>query len=107
MAAGIENARMLDVVTTNDQEIILVMVAAQPWTDDRVFDVQLKVKTYLTYIDSGQLLKDFPEAVGRTIRVQLDTVHPLSPLAKRFIGIAENDWLRPIGVTFSVVELPA
>jgi hypothetical protein len=106
MPAGIEVANVVDVVTNTGREVALIVVAVHPWTDEQVLALQSKVKLYLAYLESGQMLRDYPAAKGLPVRFQLDTTHPLSPLANRFVAVATDTWLRPIGVRFSVVELP-
>jgi len=104
MAVGIEDPSGLDLVTMgkSGEEVALIMVAAEPWTDEKVLALQAKTKSYLNYVESGSLVRDYPSSVGKRLRFQLDTAHPLSELAQRFISVASVEWCAPIGINFVV-----
>ncbi|MFO1190862.1 MAG: DUF6572 domain-containing protein [Rhodoferax sp.] len=104
MTPGIENPAMLDLVTSSKDEVILIMVATEPWGDEKVLALQSKTQAYLEYLDSGCLLKDYPQSRDMKVRLQLDSTYPISPMAKQFIEVATAQWLRPLGIPFSVVE---
>ena len=107
MAVGIENPSSLDLVTMSKsgEEVALIMVAAAPWTDEKVVALQAKTQSYLAYVESGSLARDYPGSVGKRLRLQLDTSHPLSELAQRFISIASAEWCAPVGISFVVVTV--
>ncbi len=104
MAVGIEDPSKLDLVTMSKSgdEVALIMVASEPWTDEKVAALQAKTQSYLTYVESGNLARDYPSSVGKRLRFQLDTSHPLSELAQRFISIASAEWCAPVGISFVV-----
>ena len=107
MGVGIEYSTTLDLVTLSESgdEAALIMVAAEPWTDEKVLALQAKTQAYLTYIESGGMARDYPNTVGKRLRLQLDTTHPLSELAKRFIAVAKAEWCEPVGIAFLVTKL--
>ena len=107
MATGIEHPSVVDLVTldSTSQEVALIMVAAAPWTDDKVLELQAKTNAYLTYYESGQLWKAYPDLVGKRVRIQLDTSYPLSELANQFANVATEEWLKPLGLRFAILEV--
>lgn len=105
MAIGIEDATTIDLVTADQGEVALIMVASNPWTDESVLALQSKTQAYLHYIDSGALAKDYPQSRGLRVRLQLDAAHPLSPMARRFVEVASEQWLQPMGMTFLVTRV--
>jgi hypothetical protein len=104
MPVGIENSSSLDLVTMSKsgEEVALIMVAAEPWTEQKVFALQAKTQSYLTYVESGGLARDYPTSVGKRLRFQLDTAYPLSELAQRFVSVASTEWCNPVGINFVV-----
>jgi hypothetical protein len=107
MATGIENPATLDLVTTTKHgDVVLVMVATEPWSEEKVLALQSKTQAYLDYIDSGGLVTDYPQSRGMNVRLQLDTTYPPSALAKQFIERATTQWLQPLGIPFSILEMP-
>ena len=81
------------------------MVASEPWDDEKVLALQAKTKSYLSFVEEGQFLRTYPDAEGKKLSFQLDTVHPLSQVAASFVENASRQWLEPLGISFSVHEL--
>jgi hypothetical protein len=70
--AGLEDVNTVDLVAKSpDGNFLLVMVEERPWIDFERQSTQLyeKVSTYLTYVLTGQLVRDYPDAGG--VRVDL------------------------------------
>jgi hypothetical protein len=107
MDRGLSRADVVDLVAKDaaGNEYTLVIVASSPWDDDAVLSLQAKVKNYITFVESGQLLRVYPDAVGKRIAFRLSTMHPLSPMADRFVHLATSQWLRPLSIAFEVREL--
>lgn len=107
MASGIENSEVVDLVArdADGSHYSLVMVASEPWSDEGVLALQSKIKSYLSFIEEGQFLRTYPDAQGKRLSLQLDTVHPLPHAAKTFIDAATRQWLEPLGITIRIHEL--
>lgn len=107
MAIGIENPTAVDLVTMDPlgEEVALIMVATEPWTDEKVLALQSKTKSYLDYIESGQFRSAYPDASAKRVRIQLDTSYPLSKVAGEFVSVASEQWLKPLGLRFVVEEV--
>jgi hypothetical protein len=107
MPTGIENASVVDLVTVDPKttQHALIMIAVEPWTDDKVLALQAKTQAYLSFVESGELVKRYPGATGKPLRFQLDTAYELSGMAAQFVAVAERDWLAPVGIEFRVNEV--
>ena len=107
MASGIENSSSIDLVTFDavEEEVALIMIATNPWTEVEVLALQAKTQFYLDCVEGGELLGRYPLAKGKRLRFQLDASFSLSTLAKEFLEIAEEQWCKPLGIRFVVHEL--
>lgn len=79
---SLEQAEVIDLVTESPSgEINLIMSDTERWdgSPERVLQLQDKLNTYYAFVDSGQLYELHPQARGRPIRFQLDTLEPLDP----------------------------
>jgi len=71
----IEEAGKVDIVALprNRREVILLVADHLPWSDDEqgrlehVYLLQEKLNSYLRYVESGELYRDFPDAKGRKV----------------------------------------
>ena len=107
MATGIEKANVVDLLTVDPKtgQHALIMVASEPWTDERVLALQAKTQAYLSFVESGELVRLYPGASGKSLRFQLDTAYALSGLAAKFVAAAKREWLAPVGIEFLVNEV--
>jgi hypothetical protein len=105
MASGISNPSVVDVVTVDPKsdEYAMIMIATEPWSDKMVLALQAKTQTYLSFVEAGELIKQYPAANGKTLRFQLDTSYELSASAAKFVAVASREWLQPMGIEFRVV----
>src|SRR5437879_8694955 len=105
MASGISNPNVVDIVTVDPKsdEYTMIMVATEPWSDEMVLALQAKTQTYLSFVEAGELIKQYPAANGKTLRFQLDTSYELSGSAAKFVAIASRAWLSRMGFEFCVV----
>jgi hypothetical protein len=106
-ASGIENPGIVDLVSRDKggAEYSLIMVASQPWDDEKILALQAKTKSYLSYVEEGQFLRMYPDAKGKPLLFQLSTVHPLSEPANAFIETVRRLWLDPLKIGFRICEL--
>ena len=98
---------VVDLVSTSkdDNLMILSIVADEPWDDERVLDLQAKLKNYLSYVENGSLFQDFPESSGKTICFRLHSEFPLNERAEHFIDLAKRQWLSPAGIHWQASSL--
>ena len=74
--SGVEDPSKIDLVTFDParDEYILVLVEPRPWdgSEERARQLITKVDNYRFFVSSGQLAKNYPESVGKAVRLQLD-----------------------------------
>ncbi len=75
---GLENPAIIDLITLDQErnEVVLVMLERRPWGLGQVQREQLndKLNSYFTYVIDGHLLDQYPQYLGKSVRLQLDCV---------------------------------
>ena len=72
-------------------DVWLVITDHLPWDEDEgghLLLLQDKLNAYLRFIESGEMLQQFPQLGGRRICIVLAGKFPLSDRAQRFIEMA-------------------
>src|SRR5688572_15421835 len=70
----VENSQVVDFVGTDIQtdEVVLSIVDASEWGDrDHLLALQAKLNSYFAFIETGQLLEDYPKAAGKAVRIDV------------------------------------
>jgi|SRR6185437_16713534 len=106
---AVDNPNVVDLITHDPAtgEFDLIMVADWDWTDEpelRLAQLAHKIENYLGFALDGGLIAQYPQADGAPLRLQLDTVHPLSPAAAELVA----DWRRRLidqRISFRVNQL--
>jgi hypothetical protein len=91
----VDNPNVVDLITHDPAtgEFTLIMVAEWDWAADpetRLVQLAHKIENYLIFTLDGGLVAQYPQAEGATVRLQLDTLHPLDPAAAELV----TDWRR-------------
>ena len=86
---SIEQKNTIDIVTAdkNSAEVRLFITDHLPWDEsvpDHVLILQDKINTYLSYVESGELLEKYPFANEKRIIIQVLGKFQLNPIAERF-----------------------
>ncbi len=73
-SVGVQNPWVIDAIEGAGERVILKMFETRPWSEafDRMFQLQEKFNAYMAFILDGEMRTDFPELVGRPIRVVLE-----------------------------------
>jgi len=90
---SVENPRVVDFVSIDPDTGAVVLTISDPlsWDEEgHLAALQEKLNVYLSFIESGELLKSCPEALGRKVRIALVHREPLSALALRFLETARG-----------------
>ena len=102
---GVENPRVIDLVTYDPKsgEYALIMTEEREWdgSPDRVLQLQEKVNNYLSFALDGQMARQYPESVGKPIRLQLDCVAEPDAASARLIELVREK-LRSEGIRLIV-----
>lgn len=89
---SVENPAVVDFISIDPQtdEIVLTIADHLPWDEghEHLLALQQKLNTYLSFIESGELLASRPEATGRRVRIILMHREALTPMAARFLDSA-------------------
>jgi hypothetical protein len=92
--SGIERTGMLDAFAhdTRDDVLVLAMFETRPWNlgDRQLWQLQEKLNAYVSFILDGELKDNFPDLVGKPVRIELRAVHEPSERAMGFLGRARE-----------------
>lgn len=68
------------------------MTEPRPWngSDQRLFELQEKVNTYLSFALDGEMLEQLPQLAGKKLRLQLDCVDQPDPKTEYFLGLIQQ-----------------
>lgn len=81
----------VDIVAPANQDgkAELVLVDQLPWKVDEgehLVMLQDKINTYLAYVESGQLVDDFPNAKGRDVVLKINALYAPSEMGEKFLA---------------------
>ncbi len=73
-AVGVQNPWVIDAIEGAGERVVLKMFETRPWEEafDRMFQLQEKFNAYMAFILDGEMRADFPELLGRPVRVVLE-----------------------------------
>ncbi len=111
-AFGVENPRGLDALAFDGEtgEAVLIMVEPRPWdgSEQRIFQLQEKVNSYLSFALDGEMTEAFPHLAGKPVRLQLDCALPPDSMTEHFItAVREHIALQDMKFAVRVVGEPA
>jgi hypothetical protein len=105
----VENPHVVDFISTDTgtDDIVLTIADHLPWNEghEHLLALQQKLNTYLSFIESGELLEARPEAAGRRVRIALMHREPLTAMAARFLDSAKTT-IREAGFDLTWQHLP-
>lgn len=86
---GVRNPEVIDLVTHDPKsdEFVLIMFEPRPWdgSQERLDALQKKVNNYIFFAMGGQLEKYYPQALDKSLRIQLDCHTPPDPKTQTFL----------------------
>jgi hypothetical protein len=90
---SIEKTNIVDAVYVDSQteEVILMITDHLEWNDlsgEHLLLLQEKINGYLRFIESGELVKTYPKALGRQVVIDVVGKYPLNDEAERFYELA-------------------
>lgn len=101
---SIVDAIGIDPQTAN---VMLAISDHLPWTDPEHFStLERKLAAYVDFVESGQLLESYPEAIGRAVGIQVIHQHEPTLEALSFL-VAAREGLRERGIGLVFGGLPA
>lgn len=103
--AGVRDPRLIDLITYDPKsgEYVLIMTENREWdgSADRVLELQEKLNNYLSFALDGQMARQYPESVGKPLRLQLDCLSIPDPETSRLIEMVREK-LRADGIRLVV-----
>jgi hypothetical protein len=89
---AVDNASVVDAVGIENAsgEVVLTVSDHLDWVDEAAHleVLQSKLNTYLAFVESGELLEQYPGAAGRPVRIEVVLKYPPSASAERFFSEA-------------------
>jgi hypothetical protein len=80
MPTGLQHPSIIDLVTYDPktEEIAVIMHEYRPWSVDpaHMDELTQKINNYVHFVESGELVAKFPQAAGKSVRLQLDCSQP-------------------------------
>jgi hypothetical protein len=101
---GLSDSHTVDVVAEDAAgEVMVVMVEDRPWSGGRPQELELreKVNLYTEFITGGDLVRRFPNAAGRPVRIHLDCVEEPTGTIATVIAYAKEQ-LAKLGIGFTI-----
>jgi hypothetical protein len=102
---GVHNPRVVDLIRLDPDadEVELLMLEPRPWGGDReqLRQLEAKFNSYLGYVQTGQLARDYPQYVGRRVRFRLECAAPPMGEAAGMLS-AMREFAEREGVGFAV-----
>jgi hypothetical protein len=71
---SLDKLQVVDFVGTDihTDEVVLSLLDEREWSDrGHLLALQTKINAYFAFIESGQLLEDYPAAKGRAVRIDV------------------------------------
>src|SRR5262245_20829342 len=97
----VDNPEVVDAVGTEvaTGNIVLTICDHLDWTDaeSHLHLLSEKINRYLGFIESGELLENYPSAAGKSVRIDIYAKYPLTEEACRFF-----DHAREVARTYGV-----
>jgi CRP-like cAMP-binding protein len=90
---SIEQPNVVDGIATDPVtgEVVLLLSDHLAWDDsepEHLMLLQEKVNTYLRFIESGELVEHYPNALGRRAVIEVVCLHTPGDQARRFFAAA-------------------
>lgn len=104
-APGVQNPMIVDLIEWDpaSERVVLAMVERRPWGSHHLQFKQIeeKINRYLGYVLEGHMGQQYPQYVGRTVRIRLDCVDTPTGEAEHFVAAAGYA-VRNEGVEFAL-----
>ena len=102
----LDNADVIDLVSisADGRTITLHLVATVPWPPDGAGlpFLQAKLKNYVAFAADGQLLRQYPEARGKNVAIEIRSDYALGALEMKLVEAAREHWCKPDGISLLI-----
>jgi hypothetical protein len=91
---SLDNSDVVDAVGVEDisGHVVLTVLDSWDWQNEtrHLLALQSKLNTYFNFVESGQLLEEYPDAVGRSVVIDVVGRFPIPPIAVEFLSRASD-----------------
>jgi hypothetical protein len=104
---SVEDPNVIDFIAYDENgTVVLIMVEGRHWdgSDARVFELQEKIKTYVSFVADGQLIEQHPDLRGKPVRLELRCVSPPDPKTAGFLRMAGQE-LENEGLSLKIQQI--
>lgn len=86
---SVDQTNVIDAIGVDSAtgEVVLTIADHLEWTEsdnDHLLLLQEKLNTYLSFIESGEMLETYPDAKGRAVLIDIVCKYPMSQQAQGF-----------------------
>lgn len=87
--------------TTPDGQVMLTISDHLPWDEknEHLLLLQTKINSYLSFIESGQIFKEYPEARNRNLIIEIILKYNPDNTALRFLNMC-NEKIQESNIAF-------
>lgn len=86
---SLDDTQVIDAIGTETESGIVVLSIIDGWDWDEEIAhleaLQSKLNAYFEFVDSGQIIDAYPDATGRSLRIDIITKFPLPHRAEEFL----------------------
>ena len=101
---SVEEAKFVDAIgiERDSGQVVLTITDHLVWdiANEHLVALQEKINSYVGFIDSGELLKEYARAIGRKVRIDVVCKYPPSADGERFLAAARTA-VEGVGIGFS------
>jgi hypothetical protein len=91
---ALSETNKIDTVGTSgsSRDVILTLIDEQDWENehDHLMLLQDKINAYVRFVESGELLQEYPSAEKRNVVIEIVAKHPPSTAAEHFFNQAKT-----------------
>jgi Family of unknown function (DUF6572) len=105
---GVQNPAVIDLITLDKASdvVVLVMTERRPWgaAAEQLKQIEKKLNRYMGYVLDGFLAEQYPQYLGKSVRIRLDCAEEPRGETVRFVA-AMTDAVESHGIHFAVAAL--
>jgi hypothetical protein len=103
----VEQTDVVDVMGIENRSgrVVLTISDHLPWDESHYSLLEAKLRSYVGFIEGGQLLEAYPDALARGVEIRVVYQEKPPPEAERFLAAADTA-LQERGISLSHGPLP-
>jgi hypothetical protein len=88
---SVEDKDKIDAISLSGDgsKVMLTITYHLDWTEDSLYKLQEKLNTYLSFIESGEMLEAYPQSEGKYIAIEVVYSEPLDERGLQFVEQAK------------------